>query len=73
MLILANTDDVEVLCPEDVTKSSAIAEGPRDVGVPVEILPAVERLYNTPNEYRSRVLCQPHGLRQSPFTSPRLK
>ena len=37
------------------TRSPAVAEGPRDAGVPVEILTAVERLYYTPNEYRSRV------------------
>ena len=37
------------------TSSPAVAEGPRDVGVPVEILAAVERSYYTPNEYRSRV------------------
>ena len=37
------------------SRSPAVAEGPRDVGVPVEILAAVERLYYTPNEYRSRV------------------
>ena len=30
---------------KEVTRSPAIAEGPRDAGVPVEILPAVERLY----------------------------
>ena len=37
------------------TRSPAVAEGPRDAGVPVEILAAVERLYYTTNEYRSRV------------------
>ena len=37
------------------TRSPAVAEGPRDAGVPVEILSADERLYYTPNEYRSRV------------------
>ena len=37
------------------TRSPAVAEGPRDAGVPVEILAAVERLYCTPKEYRSRV------------------
>ena len=36
-------------------RSPAVAEGPRDAGVPVEILAAIERLYYTPNEYRSRV------------------
>jgi len=28
-----------------ITRSTAVAEGPRDAGVPVEILAAVERLY----------------------------
>ena len=37
------------------TRSPAVAEGPRDVGVPVEILSAVERLGYTPNESRSRL------------------
>ena len=37
------------------TRSPAVAEGPRDAGVPVEIVSAVEQLYYTPNEYRSRV------------------
>ena len=37
------------------TRSPAVAEGPRDAGVPVEILAAVERLYYMPNEYRSHV------------------
>ena len=37
------------------TRSPAVAEGPRDAGVAVEILAAVERLYYTPYEYRSLV------------------
>ena len=39
------------------TRSPDVAEGPRDAGVPVEILAAVERLglYYTPNQYRSLV------------------
>ena len=31
----------------DMTRSPAVAEGPRNAGVPVEILAAVERLYYT--------------------------
>ena len=31
------------------TRSPAVAEGPREAGVPVEILSAVERLGYTPN------------------------
>ena len=38
-------------CETGMTRSPAVAEGPRDAGVPVEILAAVERLYYTPNEY----------------------
>jgi len=54
------------------TRSPAIAEGPRDAGMPVEILAAVERLYYA-EQIQIACLCQPHGLRQSPFTSSRLK
>ena len=43
------------VCVATETRSPTIDEGPRDAGVPVEILAAVERLYYTPNEYRSRV------------------
>ena len=39
-------------------RSPAVAEGPRDAGVPVEILSAVERL-----DYTPKIACQPDGLR----------
>ena len=45
----------EIQLDNGSTRSPAAAEGPRDAGVPVEIFLAVERLYYTPNEYRSRV------------------
>jgi len=41
--------------PKTKTRSRAVTEGPRDEGMPVEILSAVEQLGYTRNENRSRV------------------
>ena len=38
-----------------LTRRPAVTEGPRDAGMPAEILSAVEQLGYTPNENRSRV------------------